>query len=112
MNTDKTLAEVESTREWSDRAAPLQGVIIGGRFEIGSRIGEGGMGAVFRAYDRDLDQAVAIKFLNSAAVENTRDIERFRREAQLSRLVTHPNVLRVFEFGESLYGPYIVMELI
>jgi eukaryotic-like serine/threonine-protein kinase len=82
------------------------------RYRILARLGEGGMGAVFRALDRDLDEEIALKVLRREIAADREAIERFRREVKLARRVTHPNVARTFDFGMSDGVCYLTMELI
>ncbi len=82
------------------------------RYEIGPRIGQGGMATVFEATDRQLDRRVAVKLLadNLAADDDFR--RRFEREARLAGRLSHPNVVQVFDVGEDEGRPWIVMELV
>ena len=79
------------------------------RFEL---IGQGGMGAVYRARHRKLDRAVAVKVLNSELWDNAAFAERFTREARTMAQLDHPNIVAVYDFGhrDDLY--YLVMELV
>src|SRR5689334_6057645 len=72
------------------------GGLIANRYRIASILGAGGMGAVYRAHDVELEEDVALKIL-SAVSENT--LARFRREVKLARRVTHANVARTYDFG-------------
>ncbi len=73
--------------------------VIGGRYEVLGLLGSGGMGNVYRARDRELDEPVALKVLRPEIAANAAALERFRREVKLARRVTHPNVARVFDIG-------------
>ncbi len=93
--------------------APLEpGTILGGRYRLASLLGQGGMGAVYRAEDLTLEQPVAIKFLDSRFAERSDWIERFRNEVRLARIVTHPNVCRVFDIGEADGRVFLSMEFV
>jgi tetratricopeptide (TPR) repeat protein len=81
-----------------------------GKYEMGELLGKGGMGAVRRAYDKELGRAVAIKFMTGVSEEE--DLKRFRREAQVMAKLQHPNIVQVYEVGEHEDRPYIVMQLI
>ena len=72
---------------------------IGKRFRIVRVIGKGGMGEVYEAEDRDLGVIVALKILRPELLERAEFLSRFRREVQLARQVTHPNICRVFDLG-------------
>ncbi len=83
-----------------------------GRCQILARLGEGGMGVVYRGRHRDLDLDVAIKFLHPHLARQSNIPERFLREARLAARLSHPGVVRVFDCGESDGHYYIVMELV
>lgn len=74
-----------------------QGAHLAGRFRIRERIGAGGMGIVYRAYDEHLEIDVAVKVLRSGIGEQVETAERFRREVLLARQVSHPNVVRIHD---------------
>src|SRR5262245_23609253 len=76
------------------------GQLIDGRFEIRDRLGRGGMGAVYRAYDRKLEEEVALKVLREDVSGSAEAAKRFRTEIKLARKVIHRNVCRIFEYGE------------
>ncbi len=86
--------------------------LLGGRYRLLERVGEGGMGIVWRCLDLDLDETVAIKFLREDLATDPLLRGYFRRETRLARRVTHRNVARVYEFGhiDELY--YLTMEFI
>ncbi len=81
------------------------------RYEIKSLIGEGGMGSVFHAFDRELGRQVAIKILSLHA-ENVKELnERFLRETKVLALLDHPNVVKIYSSGINKENkPYYVME--
>jgi len=83
-----------------------------GQIEIVEKIGEGGMGSVYKGMHTFLGKEVAIKFLSKALVENKEFIDRFIREAQTLAKVEHRNLVRVFDAGEWEGNYYIVMEFI
>src|SRR5579871_739564 len=72
----------------------------------------GGMGSVYRARDRELDETVALKMLRRDLVELPGMLERFRREVKLARRVTHRNVARTFDIGEHEGEKYLTMEYV
>lgn len=80
--------------------------------EVLKKLGQGGMGAVYKARDINLDRMVALKTLSNDLAQDPEFITRFRREASLAAKLDHPNLIRVFSAGEfeSLY--YITMELV
>jgi serine/threonine protein kinase len=91
-------------------AALTHGSIIAGRYEVLSPLGRGGMGMVYKAHDRMLEETVAIKVLRSEFARTQEMAKRFRHEIKLARRVSHRNVCRIHEYGED--GPlrYISME--
>ena len=83
-----------------------------GRYEIRSKIGEGGMGEVYRARDEKLNRDVAIKVLPSDLSENAERLHRFEQEAQAAGALNHPNILAVYDVGVHERAPYVVSELL
>ncbi|MBL8113118.1 MAG: serine/threonine protein kinase, partial [Acidobacteria bacterium] len=83
------------------------------RYEYRGVLGQGGMGVVFAAYDRDLDTELAIKVPTPSFEEKAPGVlARFKRELLLSRKIKHPNVARLYDFGDCEGCPYVTMELI
>ncbi|MGI9065000.1 MAG: protein kinase domain-containing protein [Pyrinomonadaceae bacterium] len=72
-----------------------------GRYEICSKIGEGGMGEVYRARDTKLNRDVAVKVLPAPFSADVDRLRRFEQEAQAASALNHPNILSVFDFGEA-----------
>lgn len=81
-------------------------------FHINERIGEGGMGTVYKATDLSLNRTVAIKMLHPFLVNNPDSFKRFRNEAHLSARISHPNVATLFDFQEAEGSHFIVMEYV
>jgi len=96
------------------KGASLQrGDLFADRYEILSTLGKGGMGVVYRARDRRLDEVVALKLLRPEALAaDPTLIDRFKQELKLARRITHRNVLRTHDFDEAGGVPYISMEFI
>jgi predicted Ser/Thr protein kinase len=92
--------------------ALTRGSVIASRFEIMDLLGKGGMGVVYRAKDRLLDEMVAIKVLRHDFVATDEMGQRFRSEIKLARRVSHPNVCRIHEYGQHGGVTYISMALI
>ncbi len=88
------------------------GRVLGDRFEILGTLGAGGMGVVYKVRDRELDDLVALKMLKEAAFSSPEQLERLKSELKLARKITHPNVLRTFDFGEIGGNPFISMEYV
>src|SRR5712675_1587376 len=82
------------------------------QYTIVSKIGEGGMGVVWRARDAKLGRDVAIKVLPASLSENTDRLNRFEQEAQAAGALNHPNILVIFHIGIHNGAPYIVSELL
>nr|MDQ3032397.1 protein kinase [Myxococcota bacterium] len=92
---------------------PRIGQVLLDQFRIEERIGQGGMGAVYRARQTTLGRDVAIKILHPDLARNPDAVRRFHREARISTSLDHPNVVRVFLFGQLPDGSlYLVMELL
>src|SRR6266704_7111508 len=83
-----------------------------GRYEIRSKIGEGGMGEVYRARDEKLNRDVAIKVLPASLSQDGDRLRRFEQEAQAAGALNHPNILAVYDVGVHDGSPYIVSELL
>ena len=83
---------------------------IGGRYQLGERIGHGGMGEVFAAHDLRLDREVALKLLRLDLAEQDGMRERVVAEARLAARLTHPHVVGVLDTGEQDGRPFVVME--
>ena len=83
-----------------------------GPYRIESRLGIGGMGAVYRAYDTRLERPVAIKNILPEAAEDTKARERLRREARAVASLNHPAIVQIFDIVEEDAGDWIVMELV
>jgi serine/threonine-protein kinase len=88
------------------------GGVIGDRYEIRALVGEGGMGTVYRALDRELDEEIALKVLRPELAATPDALVRFRREVKLARKVTHPNIARTYDLGEHGGVRFLTMELI
>ena len=88
------------------------GMIVAERYEILGKIGTGGMADVYKAKDHKLNRFVAVKVLKPEFREDTTFIKKFRSEAQAAAVLTHPNIVNVFDVGDDNGVYYIVMELI
>src|SRR5207248_6450540 len=91
----------EGARAGYGFAQALQpGSVLGGRYEILQLLGEGGMGAVYKARDRELDRVVALKVIRPELANQQEVLRRFKQELILARQVTHNNEIRIFDLGE------------
>jgi serine/threonine-protein kinase len=89
------------------------GFLLGGRYEIQRVIGSGGMGMVYQARDRELDEMVAIKTLRPDITNvDPRMLDRFKQEIRVARSVTHRNVVRTYDFGDVQGVKFISMEYV
>src|SRR5262245_3012584 len=89
-----------------------RGSVIASRYEMLNPLGKGGMGMVYKAHDRVLEEDIAIKVLRADVARSPDMARRFRSEIRLARKVTHRNVCRIHEYGEDGVVRYISMELI
>jgi serine/threonine protein kinase/Flp pilus assembly protein TadD len=83
-----------------------------GRYRIVERLGEGGMGVVYRAQDTTLGRDVAIKVLRPELGRQPERVRRFSQEARAASALNHPNIITVHDAGEFEDGPFLVMELV
>src|ERR671924_1765764 len=83
-----------------------------GRYEIRSKIGEGGMGEVYLAQDTKLDRKLALKILPVELAANADRMRRFTQEAKAAAALNHPNIAHIYEIGESDGTHFIAMEFI
>lgn len=89
-----------------------EGIIIGDRYEIISRIGSGGMADVYKAKDHKLSRMVAVKVLKAEFRADNTFVSKFQKEAQAAAGLAHPNVVNVYDVGQDRGLYYIVMELV
>ncbi|HLJ75445.1 MAG TPA: serine/threonine-protein kinase, partial [Thermoanaerobaculia bacterium] len=83
-----------------------------GPYRVTGRIGEGGMGAVYRATDTRLGRNVAIKVLTAVTLSDKERIQRFEQEARATGMLNHPNLLTIYDVGNSDGTPFLVSELL
>jgi len=91
--------------------APAAGTKLG-RYEIRSKIGEGGMGEVYLARDTQLGRDVAVKVLPSTYADDKERLQRFEQEACAASALNHPNILSIYDVGTHEGAPYVVSELL
>src|SRR4029077_2735250 len=83
-----------------------------GPYRVTGRIGEGGMGAVYRATDTRLGRSVAIKVLTAVTLSDKEKLQRFEQEARATGMLNHPNLLTIYDVGNSEGTPFLVSELL
>jgi len=122
----ETLNDAETREDWtiapqpassaqssvppSDELAP--GTLLAGRYEILQLLGHGGMGSVYKARDKELDRLVALKLIRPELARNPQMLLRFKQELILARQVTHKNVIRIFDLGQSDGIKFITMDFV
>jgi len=89
-----------------------RGVVFAGRYEIIEELGAGGMGRVYRAYDKKIEEEVALKLILPEIAGEKRTLERFRNEIKTARKITHKNVCRTHDLGEEGKALFITMEYV
>ena len=94
------------------RSMPLASATVLGHFEVLEPLGVGGMGEVYRARDRRLERDVALKVLAPRLLADARSVARFAREARAASALNHPNIVTVYDIGDSSDGAFIAMELV
>ena len=105
-----TLVEHNSGSEQADKDVRLPPRI--GRYTLIRKLGEGGMGAVYMAYDEELDRRVALKLLHVRLGDSESVRVRMQREAQALARISHPNVVQIYDVGRFASRLYVAMELI
>src|SRR5687768_18476125 len=99
-------------------AVQVVGGLLGGRYRLEQRLGAGGMGETFRALDTRLRRPVAVKLLHPHLAADPAFVRRLEREARIVASLSHPNIVRGFDYGTGESGdgatarPYLVMELV
>jgi eukaryotic-like serine/threonine-protein kinase len=81
-----------------------------GRYELVEKLGQGGMGAVYRAHDTLLERTVAVKVISATIDQNDELRERFFREARAAGQLSHKNIITIHDLGEHEGQPYLAME--
>jgi len=96
-------------------SAVLAWAMIGqalGHYRIEAKLGEGGMGVVYRAFDTHLDRPVAIKILRADATTSPERRRRFQQEAKAASALNHPNIVHIYDISSSGGTDYIAMEFV
>ena len=90
----------------------MSATLISDRYELGDRLGSGGMSTVYKATDRVLERTVAVKILAEHLSDDEKFVARFRREALAVAKLIHPNIVQVYDTGVDDDRHYIVMEYV
>lgn len=99
--------------EWpSSTTTPMPAVSLSARYELLGELGNGGMGVVYKAKDRETGDLVALKVLRKEIAADAEGMARFKHELRVARRITHKNVCRIHEFSRSEDTAYISMELV
>ncbi len=110
---DRAVLRADDTVAGARPPDPLAGLVLDDKYRLDERLGEGGMGTVYRATHLLIERPVAVKVLNARLVTDEDARERFRREARAAGRLQHTNAVAVTDFGETKDGlVYIVMELL
>src|SRR5271157_5399452 len=88
------------------------GDLFGGRYEILQLLGEGGMGSVYKAADREVERTVALKLIRPDLASNPAILARFKQELLTAHQVTHKNVIRIYDMAEAEGVKFITMEFV
>src|SRR6186997_45725 len=108
-----TIAEVSAAASIRIMQAMLQpGDLIGARYEILSILGRGGMGAVYKALDREVGRTVALKLIRPELASDPAMLARFKQELLTSTQVTHRNVIRIYDIADADGMKFITMEFV
>ena len=106
-------AEITRTKTLDATVEELTtGSTFANRYQIIEELGKGGMGKVYRALDKKLNEEVAIKLIKPEIAEDKKTVERFRNELRLARKISHRNIGRMYELMEYLGNHYITMEYV
>ena len=122
--SEETLNEGATPEAWSVATTPEpagiaatsedleRGTVLAGRYEILQLLGRGGMGAVYKARDAELDRIVALKLIRPELARKPEILQRFKQELIFARQVTHKNVIRIFDLGQSDGIKFITMDFV
>ncbi len=94
------------------RSRPRANLVLAGRYRLDTRLGAGGMGAIWRAEHLILKAPVAVKLLERDAPPDEDTVARFLREAQAAAALRSPHVVQIIDYGVDGRWPFIVMELL
>jgi len=105
--------EISQTQTMDTSTVELsRGTIFAGRYEVLDELGSGGMGKVYRVFDRKLGDELALKLIRPEIAANRKTIERFKNELKIARKIAHTHVGRMYDLGEESGLYYIAMEYV
>src|SRR5256712_7667107 len=90
----------------------MQIEVLGDRYQLQDPIGKGGMATIYRGQDTRMDRVVAVKVLREVYSTDPKFVTRFQREAKAASALQHPNIVQVYDYGQTDGNYFIVMELI
>ncbi len=114
-NADASSASKSDGIQHADGASAFRAMLTGqqiGKYEITSKLGEGGMGEVYAANDAELGRKVAIKLLPHEFTTDADRRNRFRQEARVVSALNHPNIITIYEIGEAEHGSFLATEFV
>ncbi len=109
---ERTRGESSGSDDEGENEGLKAGEVFAGRYDIIGMLGQGGMGSVYMARDRELDEDVAVKVLRTGLVSNPSLVDRFKTELRLTRRISHRNVVRTYDLGDCDGAYYITMEYV
>jgi serine/threonine-protein kinase len=109
LHCDETLPDIETSGKQPDLDIAALRHVIGGRYSVSHRLGDGGMATVYYAIHTALDRPVVLKVLHQHLARDTGMRERFRREAETAAQLVHPHICNIIDFGMTDRHVYIVM---
>src|SRR3954470_10797754 len=110
ITADFTAGESATAARQAFSVGLFPGDVVAERYEIVAHIGDGGMGSVYKALDRELERIVALKTIRPDLTSNATVLRRFKQEILLARKVTHQNVIRIYDLGISGALRFLTME--
>ena len=109
----RPLEEISATKTFETPAAGLtSGTTFATRYEVIEEVGTGGMGRVYKALDKEINEEVAIKLLKPEIASDETTVERFRNELKFARKIAHKNVCKMYHLGKEQETPFITMEYV
>lgn len=96
-----------------DDLGPEEKKVIGGKYQVEARVGEGGMGRVYKVRHVDLGKTFALKIMRSVMADDEKMRQAFFREARLASSLSHPQIVSIIDFGQDpTFGVFMIMELL